>query len=254
MKTATKLDMKTATKLDMKTATKQRPILFSGPMVRAILAGTKTETRRVIRTQPPTENYGVSAAMSYGEQVAVYRPFRDGTALWAIDKCPYGKPGDCLWARETWATTAQAGEHPSDAAVVYRATDQDWESLEGWRRRPSIFMPRWASRITMEIVEVRAERLQAITEEDAIAEGLEVTPAHSWWQYVTKTGSYETSRDVPQHDGDPIHDWVFRQERTRPAVPARDNFARLWDYINGKKHPWSSDPFVWVVSFKLAGP
>lgn len=120
----------------------ERPILFSGPMVRAILEGRKTMTRRVANPMKALP-------------------------------CPYGVPGDLLWVREAWALTDQAGDHITDARVVYRATDPDWETMEGWKWRPSIFMPRWAARIWLRIVSRRLERLQQITGEDAYREGCE---------------------------------------------------------------------------------
>jgi hypothetical protein len=144
---------------------KERPILFSGPMVQAILDGRKTQTRRVVKPQP-----------EYWEQTGGYhypldkKPYRGAPVgrVRSIDeyRCPYGQPGDRLWVRETWHQYA-GGE------VIYRA-DYGPESYQagakGWR--PSIFMPRWASRITLEITGVRVERVQDISADDARAEGV----------------------------------------------------------------------------------
>ncbi len=178
---------------------KERPIIFSTPMVRAILDGRKTMTRRVMKPQP--EDY------PYHHGLAVYR---------VAKKCPYGVPGDLLWVRETWATTEQAGVHPSDAEMVYRATDPDWETMEGWQWRPSIFMPRWASRLTLRITSVRAERVQDITEEDARAEG-----------FKDVVGKYAR--------GDEARIW----------------FAELWDIINAARgFGWDTNPWVWVIGFE----
>jgi hypothetical protein len=186
----------------------ERPILFSAPMVRAILDGRKTMTRRVMRPQP--EDY----------------PYHYGLAVYRVEKrCTYGVPGDLLWVRETWATTEQAGVHPSDAQIVYRATDPDWDTMEGWRWRPSIFMPRWASRLKLRITSVRVERVQEITEEDARAEG------------------------APRsHQGD-------RPHFSRHPVPNdthRLGFVHIWDSINaGRGFGWDTNPWVWVIGFEV---
>lgn len=140
----------------------ERPILFSGPMVRAILENKKTMTRRVVRRTIANRVKAVGSIRNFHIQ----DPH-------VVQACPYGVPGDLLWVREAWALTDQAGDHITDARVVYRATDQDWETMEGWKWRPSIFMPRWAARIWLRIVSVRVERLQQITGEDAYREGCE---------------------------------------------------------------------------------
>lgn len=206
----------------MTTATKERPILFSAPMVRAILEGRKTMTRRVIKPQPTIDSMGNLCwkGSCYGQ-----RP--DGQPRLDAIRCPYGKPGDRLWVRETW----QAVERESDGldGVLFKA-DNDFipikntpEAAELWMDsadvrpdalwKPSIFMPRWASRILLEVTEVRAERLQEISEDDAIAEGAELAVG-----------------------------------RTNPKHPFRD----LWDRINfDRGHGWMTDPWVWVVSFKV---
>jgi len=148
----------------------ERPILFSGEMVRAILDGRKTQTRRIVRGHPHT-----------------VKPLNIG--------CPYGVPGDRLWVKETFALSRFDPESHEDEdtkdpsqwdGVVYRADGEhgSWEHYDGkggrarisapWR--PSIYMPRWASRITLEVTSVRAERVQDISEQDAQAEGIsEVT-------------------------------------------------------------------------------
>jgi hypothetical protein len=197
---------------------KERPILFSGPMVRAILAGNKTKTRRVMGPQPhdafaPVSNgvrwYDNSGAGKFGDQT-IYR-------------CPYGVPGDRLWVRETFSSTEQEGAHPSDAEWVYRATDTDWETMEGWRWKPSIHMPRGASRITLEITGIRVERLQEISQDDALAEGC-----------VFNRGSVQGGWGV---DGSVTH---------CSAVAA---YRALWEAISGPGS-WDANPFVWVVEFR----
>lgn len=182
---------------------KERPILFSAPMVRAILAGTKTMTRRIVKGAPV-----------YVDPEPKYEPgtwgFTGGSypESGRVVRCPYGVPGDRLWVRETWG--------PLAGGVTYRAT-ANTESHDGNRWTPAIHMPRWASRISLEVTAVRVERLQAITPSDAIAEG------------------------------------AFGEDRyhTEPPLPYPvATFKALWDSINGERAPWASDPWVWVVGFR----
>jgi len=176
---------------------KERPILFSGPMVREILEGRKIQTRRVVSKQVLSE----------------FHPSSMSFETW----CPYGKPGDRLWVRETWQFTGT--ELNVEPGYVYRATDPDWSEMEGWKWRPSIFMPRDASRILLEVTGVRVERVQEITEDDARAEGCQGEP-----EYTSKGGQ----------------GWVYDFE-----------FQKLWDSINAKRgYSWESNPWVWVVSFR----
>ena len=135
---------------------KERPILFSGPMIRALLAGTKTQTRRIVKPQP--KNRLVYALDWYDA---------DGVHPGVKVKCPYGRGGDLLWVRETFFPRLQ------NTAAIYRADSPDdgmAEMYGGWK--PSIFMPRTLSRLTLEVTNVRAERLHDISEEDAKAEGV----------------------------------------------------------------------------------
>lgn len=163
---------------------KERPILFSGPMVRAILDGRKTQTRRVVKPQPVGRQRVIEglAHVTHG-----MNPADDG-AVWYVGdcisagveiRCPFGSPGDRLWVRETWqvfehedlsvdALTLRHVEGQLAGDVVFYADDPD-EAVDRWR--PSIHMPRWASRITLEVVSVRVERLADISESDAKAEG-----------------------------------------------------------------------------------
>jgi hypothetical protein len=227
----------------------ERPILFSGAMVRALLKGRKTQTRRVIKPQPKT-----------GCQIA-------GVIFNGHESCLYGVPGDRLWVRETWASPEE--NKAKSGRVAYNADgvcgcwigggeDRDFVyhgrilQAEGYREcfpengsttfglgkysdirsgefpsykygwRPSIFMPRWASRITLEIISVRAERLQDIREEDALAEG------------CTKESSNGTAFG-PGH------------------FTARLDFMMLWDSINAKRGcPWDANPWVWRIEVRRA--
>lgn len=212
---------------------KERPILFSAPMVRAILRGRKTQTRRMIK---PRKGLTLKDLIAGGEQT----PHANGTTYSATREmlatdCPYGVPSDRLWVKETHAIvprTAYAmsdGVHqtlrPDDShdAAVYAA---DWERSKPGRWRPSIHMPRWASRITLEITNVRAERLNKCSAADAAAEGLIKLPASG--RYVVEQGD--------QYFGAASHD-------------PREVYAWLWEHINGEGS-WASNPWVWVIEFK----
>ena len=189
-----------------------KPILFSGEMVRAILDGRKTQTRRVIKPQPSA---GVRRS------VFVLSGLEDGHGREL--RCPYGRPGDTLWVRETWAShkymdDTKPSEFTAGAQMLpvwYRADGVQSDERGKWR--PSIFMPRWASRITLRVVDVRVEQVQDISEEDAVAEG------------VTK--------NLP--DG-----WICAESH-------RMIFKRLWNSINGTRgYAWYTNPWVWVVEFE----
>ncbi len=200
---------------------KERPILFSGAMVRALLAGTKTQTRRVVKPQPRRVDGGVP----FGDAPA-WAHAEPGSAMM---RCPYGKPGDRLWVRETWACLDSHIRQGS--RLAFRADTPDGECVRvdaPWR--PSIHMPRWDSRITLEITSVRVERLQAISEADAIAEGIERADdffdCRCWRAYDEPKGS-----DVVFPD-DPI-----------------GSYASLWMSINGPGS-WDANPWVWALEFR----
>lgn len=209
---------------------KERPILFSGPMVRAILDGRKTQTRRAGKDQehrPVDEDEdGWYWQKPIGEEGIVYHSR-------VHVRCPYGVPGDTLWVRECWG--APDADHPlcvdgrkpqRGDRMVYRANpadDYQWGSGKpsqgGFVWRASIHMPRWASRITLEVTDVRIERVQETSVDDAIAEGVWLDPP-----------------DAPG----------FRSE-LRPA------FRKLWDSLNAKRgFGWEANPWVWVITFKVA--
>lgn len=202
---------------------KERPILFSGAMVRAILSGQKTQTRRVVNPYPPEERsiipYLPSAIVP--QQDGTFAAYTDGRKAKEF-RCPYGQPGDRLWVRETFAAAIYSDgmrfvEYKADRSL----SDFDgYDDPAGGRWRPSIHMPRWASRITLEITDVRVERLQDISEADAEAEGVDFL------------------RHV--HDGD-------------EGLTARQLFDCLWSSINGDES-WPSNPWVWVIEFKVVRP
>jgi hypothetical protein len=199
-----------------------RPILFSAPMVRALLAGTKTQTRRVVKPQPDIVRLEPITAEITSGFVAKKTPEdeRHGR-LGKIIRCPHGLPGDRLWVREAWS----GDKHRVD----YRADGESRHDrmVGGWR--PSIHMPRWASRITLEVTGVRVERLQDISEADAKAEGVKPREVRQFWLY----GASAEKRAQP-----------YRQA-------AVDPYRELWESINGAGS-WNANPWVWVVEFKMA--
>lgn len=195
---------------------KERPILFSAPMVRAILDGSKTQTRRVIK--------GASGA-----------PYT-GALGPNISDCKHGKPGDQIWVRETFRLFDNSNECacfeypcgcPPTGTPVYRADTLCNESK--WK--PSIFMPRWASRISLEITGIRVERLNDISDADAVAEGIECVgggaSCYPWKNYGQPQGA-------PQH-----------MHCSSPVT----SFVTLWTKINGPDS-WKANPWVWVIEFK----
>ena len=226
---------------------KERPILFSGEMVRAILDGRKTMTRRVIKPQPkliePSNRWYWEKALDINGH-----PLVDASRRWweYYGTSPYGKPGDRLWVRETWQHfgNGSIGWEPVRSHVKYRsdgatldrgewasfadAPKQRWWNTGKCPWSPSTFMPRWASRLTLEVTGVRVERLQEITGADAIDKG-----TRCWICDGRLNG-------LSENDCACFH-------TKREAIPS---FEVLWDQINGKKHPWESNPWVWVISFK----
>ena len=242
----------------------ERPILFSGPMVRALLDGRKTQTRRVIKGVPSWDHYGrdiMDWGLS-GIHQDTYDPHNpiEGTDRWHLDvqtdvddhsrrviRCPYGAPGDRLWVRETWHyINHQNGPRGLEVCVGYPADGDDlpnrpshlvpdperWaDKVDAWpykhRRWPAIHMPRWASRITLQITDVRVERLNDISRADAIAEGLRLSSAEieEFWRWPPPL-------DAPH--------WL-----SPPAA-----YRWIWEHINGEGS-WALNPWVWVVSFEV---
>ena len=205
---------------------KEREMIFNGEMTRAILDGRKTQTRRPIKWKQ-------TRFTEIGER-------EDGSKwLWSEDAehacdfwhpCPFGSVGDRIWVRETFS-----GHYLDDAQIQdikdgrdkatdlceYRADYPDgYQASDGWT--PSIHMPRWASRILLEITDVRVERLNAISQEDAQAEGMELT-------------GWRPTYSDPDSGGE--------------VLTPYDNFAQLWESIYGEES-WKANPWVWVIEFK----
>jgi len=225
----------------------ERPILFSGEMVRAILADQKTQTRRVVNPQPPGE-CRIHYMLGHERWVTPVHgtPLRHTWEAWHgplyqnrpakylcgvhTVRCPYGAPGDRLWVRETWRGVScihyradgaivhggRMGGEPTDPRVVstWEPTPED---LEGFRWLPSIHMPRWASRITLEITDVRVQRLKDISYDDVLAEGCPLP------------GPLASPADF---------DW----------------YRALWDSLNkARGYGWNVNPWVWAITFRRVG-
>lgn len=212
---------------------KEHPILFSGPMVKAILDGRKTQTRRVIKPQPPHWKWNHD---QWDERCINVSLNDDNDGYYVI--CSYGKAGDHLWVRETWDFRDL---YPSfDKYLISYGADGEQREVKGvsaWnpivynypRWRPSIHMPRWASRLTLEIVNIRVEHVQEIKTEDVRAEGIVQTQDGYWLAPLA---------------GVPDFPWEWAQ----PA------YASLWNDINDKRgYGWDINPWVWVIEFKMVG-
>lgn len=212
---------------------RERPILFSGPMVRAILDGRKTVTRRVLKPQPDLDGGPPLATGWFHPETADGGPGPHTFGVYGVDwhvRCPYGAPNDWLWVQEAHAISLFGCAHvyyrADNAARAYDLGTEALNRLESLvtvqkaQTRSGRFMPRWASRIMLEVVSVRVERLQEITEEDARAEGIDVETLGALYRL---------------RDGTPV---------------ARDAFGDVWAEINGKRAPWASNPWVWRVGFR----
>lgn len=203
---------------------REMPILFSGPMVRAILDGRKTVTRRVLKPQPRINSAGLLlwnvprlSLQGDVDMIAMHQKWQRG---------------DRMWVREAWRCEARWDDVPPrrithDSPIYYAADPDPRDSEPGCagRLRPSMFMPRWASRITLEVTGVKVERLQDISEAEAIAEGVE--------------------RSAPEIDPDLFRDYV----RGGDCDTARLSYETLWTSINGPGS-WEANPWVVAISFK----
>ncbi len=238
----------------------ERGMIFNAEMVRAILDGRKTQTRRIMKVQPESNQLGlllITDSTKHSDIGKYHWAESNATGNHVRSKlfsCPFGAVGDRIWVRETWAILGNEDGCCIDweeklckadersAARIYRASceqrpgnyglwsipdDADWKPhtkdylYEGaWR--PSIHMPRWASRILLEITDVRVERLNAISQEDAQAEGMELT-------------GWRPTYSDPDSGGE--------------VLTPYDNFAQLWASIYGDES-WNSNPWVWVIEFK----
>ena len=230
----------------------ERPILFNGPMVRAILDGLKTQTRRVIKPQPPEwiREFGFTA-FTPKRAISGRGNYEDSGPAEKFFKLPYGVPGDRLWVRETWRPeeleNGQDGirfcadkgfqniDNTKEAADKWLISYDNKKCLYSWR--PSIHMPRWASRINLEITDVRVQKIQDISESDAQAEGI---------QSFTKDQKVFKYWPCDPVDGDMKCTWV---DLPRSNIEA---FRCLWDSINlDRGFGWDKNPYVWTIDFRV---
>ncbi|HDT2979823.1 hypothetical protein ACU60U_09495 [Klebsiella aerogenes] len=224
---------------------KERGMIFNSEMVRAILDGRKTQTRRIMKIQPEHSGLGlrrVTDSKNGSDDGKYFWSSSDACGLKARSKsftCPFGVVGDRIWVRETFQgplfdyeqmesyledsskfEKPEFCQYAADGKPAPEYYDADDNLRHGWR--PSIHMPRWASRILLEITDVRVERLNAISQEDAQDEGMELT-------------GWRPTYSDPDSGGEV---WT-----------PYDNFARLWDSIYGEGS-WKVNPWVWVIEFK----
>lgn len=215
-----------------------RPMIFSTPMVQAILEGRKTQTRRIMKHQPPLGNY------KFGINVTGTRCKENGLFHWiGIDEemeykvtdsdQPYFKCqvniGDIIWVRETFSTgNIENGKH---TGFRYKADDESFNVK--WK--PSLFMPKKACRLFLEITDIRIERLNDISESDAEKEGINLVDYNCYENYLVKK------------------DWNYQGNNQRNFHMFQDpigSYASLWAKINGQKS-WDDNLFVWVYTFKV---
>lgn len=253
---------------------KEKPILFSSPMIRAILDGKKSMTRRVIKPQPPSasslEDYKAEFSVAGHDYKCTYGQV--GTAVWVKEahylygyweKNGLTKTGKQRWRfNYEWLQGVKYPDNPPQR--ICREKNQ-----RGWFKRSSLFMPRWASRITLEITGIRVQRVQEISEEDAIAEGCEAEQPKIWWQGYREWELGDGRRELmhQQAIGDKPPDWMIEPHRMqdRPDLlwSAKRGFSILWDSINRKRkidygtnlktvypYSWIANPWCWCISFK----
>lgn len=202
-----------------------KPILFSTEMVKAILEGRKTQTRRIVKPQPNGEYCGICTSSFENKNVGKVG-FTDGDRLEELIKPKY-QISDILWVRETWCykMAHNFGSPIPDKSEIFYKADCDIAEIGGWK--PSIFMPREAARIFLKVTDIRVERLQDISEDDAKAEGIHPVP--KWESF---TGLACEQRGISSEDR------------------YKAGYSIVWESINGKGS-WRNNPWVWVISFEL---
>ena len=243
----------------------EHPIIFKGEMVKAILDGRKTQTRRIVKNMPKEADIITCSTLDLDENGHLWCFFGSsdlpadpgGYETIAEAKYPYGQVGDVLWVRETWTHTGTDVWTVADAMlatdgkVLYRATDAE-PCVGCWF--PSIHMPKWACRLRLEVTDIRVERVQDISEEDAIAEGLAFADGnHKRGLMWTGRGYHGAGFDK---DKAPTYHVPDEQGRCRCNVagktPAQCAFRELWDSINSKRgFGWDQNNWVWVIRFKV---
>lgn len=220
---------------------KERPIPFNGEMVRAIIDGRKTQTRRVIKPQPERSHLSDEHWSWKGGEFALERYPGNSTIL---KHSPYSV-GDLLWVKETWGVSKCQRDDEANPAWPNMINYREGSYVHGpnhgigglvHRWRSPRFMPRWASRITLKVEEVRVQRLQDISDGDIEAEGL--WPDGSWSIPLVEQ-AFTNAEGVVASGG------------SLPMIPERYGFAEYWDSLKKEKHPWSSNPWVWAITFEV---
>lgn len=260
---------------------KERPILFSAPMVRALLDGSKTQTRRVCKPQPFDRSYSkhdhrmayASGRASDGDEIDGFFAYSTSSGgQWQV-KCPYGQPGDRLWVRETffaygrWETRYSEKKKRDewhfvdmtiecDRAYQYGADNPEVPlakgrgGMPGWYSRPSIHMPRHASRTVLDVTALRVERLNDCSEADADAEGCERLDVERYdpdWRLCSTCGGTRLHRALGPNGG------VIEDVDCLDCDTYTKRYRHLWESINGAGS-WEANPWVWVVEFKRVQP
>lgn len=217
---------------------KERPIIFNTPMVQAILAGEKNMTRRIVKNIPRLSDNIEKTGQYLNESLEFRKSF-----------CPYGKPGDLLWVRESWRSVAFDAEYNS-MKIQYKASEnerahefvmpKDYPLFFQLKWRPSIHMPKAIARIWLEVEEVRVERVQDISEKDILAEGVRI-PVNGPNNVVFRLGVENSAFSFlpDREEGE-----KYTQNQILKAF-----WAELWCKINGRKN-WDANPWVWVVKFR----
>ena len=250
-----------------------KPILFNSEMVRAILDGRKTQTRRIIKPQPNVDGFGDSTEVGgvcYDpiskkvlKAVESNGRYKRGAGILTPKeiKCPYGKVGDKLWVRETWASVSENCLLPTARPIIYKASENEmiFDVGTNWKPsdfpikwKPSIHMKKIHTRIFLEITDIRVERVQDIIGEDILAEGLNLPePPRNAIEALPKPSGYD-SWDTKRQD-----EWLDGAARTMYFAQCADVddcldiFKKLWNSIHEKHgYGWDKNPWVWVVEFK----
>lgn len=217
---------------------RERPILFSGPMVRAIFADQKRQTRRIIQPQPRWD--ATVAAWRWNQKT--------------LDDFKRYRPGDRLWVREAWRVTSRlddlAPREISLANVVQYEADPAHRlgGLAG-RLRPGMFMPRWASRLSLDVTGERLGRAQAISDADIAAEGVTVEAVRALWEGATRKRRREACLCVDEPLIDLTADGAGVPYESFEDASPHDLWAIAWTLINGRAS-WDANPWVWVVEFE----
>lgn len=209
-----------------------RPILFSGPMVNALLDGRKTQTRRVLRVPAPfdpSDNISVEIATGFIEP-----QFRRGDRLWVRETWRPHYLGDGIWDLDV--SYAADGERRRINDGEFGKKDWTWPKAADRGNVSPLFMPRWASRLTLTVNEVRVQRLQEMSDADAVAEGVEMESADPPFYYVPGIWPHSITAVGIEEPG---------------GRHAARSFAKLWDSLNAHRAPWDSNPWVVALSFTV---